>query len=447
MSEADAPETRSGWLREAVDLGRTVSIGLPPAAVAAWAVWRGEASPYGTAAICAGLGLSIVLALRSHSVLSRKLRTMTSVLASFREGDFSVRARGVLANPALSEVLRGLNELGDTLRDRRLGELEAWALLRKVLSEVDVVVVAVNDAGRVKLTNDAAARVFGEPASALLGRDAATLGLAELLAGDAPRVVTDPAPLARGRWELRRGVFRLSGEPHVLLVLSDMSGALRDQERDAWKRLIRVMGHEINNSLAPIQSISDSLQRVLALPARPDGWEQDATSGLSVISRRAEALGRFTTAYAKLARLPAPKLAEVLVARWVERAVALERRVRVEVEGGPDVSVQGDADQLDQLLINLLKNAVDAALETNGGVRVRWSVAGRSAVVVVEDDGPGLGDTANLFVPFFTTKPGGSGVGLLLARQIAEAHGGAVSLQGRADHVGAQAVVRLPLRS
>jgi len=450
MTAAEAPETRerprgADSLRALLDFGRLFGVALPPTATAAWLILQADPPPYGTGALAVSLVLSAFLAWRVESSMSRRLRTVASVLAAFREGDFSIRARDLRTNRLLSDVLGELNQLGDTLRDRRLGELEAWALLRKVLAEVDVVVLAFDDAGHVKLANDSAARVLGEHASALLGRDARTLGLGDLLGGDAPRIVTDPAPFGRGQWELRRGAFRLSGEPHVLVVLSDVSGALRDQERDAWKRLIRVMGHEINNSLAPIQSISESLQQTLA--ARPEGWDADAASGLSVISRRAGALGRFMTAYASLARLPPPKLLEVPVAKWVHRVAALERRMHVDIVGGPDVAVLGDDDQLDQLLINLLKNAVDAALETNGGVRVRWESAEPNVRLIVEDDGPGLGDTANLFVPFFTTKQGGTGVGLVLARQIAEAHGGAVSLCSRAGPLGvagADAVVRLP---
>ncbi len=459
MTGGPSPASHEGWFRELADVGRVFSVAFPVAAVAGWVVLRGEVPPSGPAALALGLALSATLAWRVDGSISRKLRTVASVLAAFREGDFSVRARDLKKNRLLSDLLAELNLLGDTLRDRRLGEIEAWALLRKVMAEVDVVVLAVDDEGRIKLANDAAARLLGEHAPTLLGREAAALGLGALLEGEVPRVVTDPAPLGRGRWELRRGAFRLSGEPHVLVVLSDVSGALRDQENDAWKRLIRVMGHEINNSLAPIQSISDSLQQVLAQPRRPDGWEADAASGLSVISRRAGALGRFMTAYAFLARLPPPRLGEVDVGGWVRRAAALERRMQVVVLGGPDVSVPGDEDQLDQLLINLLKNAVDAALEAiparepaldaplpRGGVRVRWDATEPTLTLVVEDDGPGLGDTANLFVPFFTTKPGGTGVGLVLARQIAEAHGGSVSLHPRGGASGAEAIVRLPLR-
>jgi nitrogen fixation/metabolism regulation signal transduction histidine kinase len=394
-----------------------------------------------------GLFVPTVVALWRRSHLSQRLATVSSVLAAYREGDFSIRARPARGDGLLDDVLREVNFLGDTLRGHRLGEMEAWALLRKVLSEVDVVVLAFNEAGHLKLANDAATRVLRKPAAAIVGRSASELGVDELLVGTAPRVVRDCSALEVGPWELRRGAFRLSGEPHALVVLSDVSSALREQEREAWKRLIRVMGHEINNSLAPIRSISDSLQHTLTADPRTDGWEEDVASGLSVIGRRAEALGRFMAAYAELARLPEPRRAEVDVGEWIARAVALERRVKIDVLGGPSVVLWADADQLDQLLINLLKNAAEASLERNGTVRVRWLVSERAVHVAVEDDGPGVTETSNLFVPFFTTKPGGSGIGLVLARQIAEAHGGSVSLITRSDRSGATAEVRLALRA
>jgi signal transduction histidine kinase len=156
-------------------------------------------------------------------------------------------------------------------------------------------------------------------------------------------------------------------------------------------------------------------------------------------------------AYARLARLPPPKLAAIDVASFVDRVVTLEKAHHIKVAAGPRLTIQGDADQLEQLLINLIRNAVDAARETSGGVTVGWQrlpgVVPPTLELWVEDEGPGLSNTGNLFVPFFTTKPGGSGIGLVLSRQIAEAHGGSLLLENRDDRQGCRASLRIPLHA
>jgi len=397
------------------------------------------------AALLATAGLSLALLLWMRSTVAQKLRTLSAVLSAYRRGDFSIRARIAGGGALFADVLGELNGLGGELREQRLSTIESWVLLRRVLSELDVVVLAFDEAGNVRLCNDAASRALGRPVATLVGKSAAALGIGELLTGEAPRVVRDSGWLGGGSWDLRRSGFRLEGTPHVLVALTDLGGALRLNEREAWKRLIRVLGHEINNSLAPIQSISENLLRKLGERERGDGWEKDLVDGLSIVNRRSGALGRFTASYAKLSRLPAPRLGTVGVEACVRRATALEQRLAVEIVGGPPVLVRADPDQMEQLLINLLKNAVDAALERAGGVRVSWSAKGANVELAIEDDGPGLPETANLFVPFFTTKPDGSGIGLALARQIADSHGGRLRLEPRSDASGARAVLELPL--
>jgi two-component system nitrogen regulation sensor histidine kinase NtrY len=236
-------------------------------------------------------------------------------------------------------------------------------------------------------------------------------------------------------------------------VLADVSRPLRDEERQAWQRLIRVIGHEINNSLAPIKSIAGSLESMLArdfagsdarFGSDPEAID-DMKRGLAIIAARSDSLSRFTTAYARLAKLPAPRLESVNVLALVRRIAAVETRLPIHVAGGPDAIIRADPDQLEQLLINLVHNASDAALQTGGSVTVGWKREGRSFELWIDDEGAGLTNASNLFVPFFTTKPGGSGIGLVLSRQIAEAHGGSLTLENRADRPGCRAFLRLPV--
>jgi signal transduction histidine kinase len=338
-----------------------------------------------------------------------------------------------------------MNALSATLREQRLGALEATALLRKVMAEIDVAIFAFDQAQKLRLVNRAGERLLAQPAERLLGASAGELGLAECLGEETPRTMQMNLPGGAGRFEAHHAVFRQGGLPHQLLVLTDLSRALREEERQAWQRLIRVLGHELNNSLAPIKSFAESLGTLIAREPKPGDWQDDMQRGLAVIAARAESLSRFTTAYARLAKLPSPALQPVDVTSWVGRVVGLEPRLPVQLEQGPAVTIRADVDQLEQLLINVVRNAVDAALETGGGVRLGWRKNHRHLEVWVRDDGPGLPNTTNLFVPFFTTKPQGSGIGLVLSRQIAEAHGGSLTVENRRDARGCEAVLRLPL--
>lgn len=387
----------------------------------------------------------LLLALALHDRVVRPLQTLANMLAAMREGDFSQRGRAAGADHPLGLALLEVNLLADTLRTQRLGALEATALLSTAMAEIDVAVFAVDEEERLRLVNAAGERLLARSSERLLGLTATEAGLGVVLSGEAPRVEAAHFPGGWGRWEIRRRVFRQQGRRHTLLVLADVTRALREEELLAWQRLVRVLSHEINNSLAPIKSIAGTLQNLLTRVPRPPDTEEDLASGLAVIGGRAEALARFMASYARLARLPAPEKEPMEVEAWVRRVVALETRVGVRVRPGPPTTIAADSAQLDQLLINLVRNAADASLETGGAVWVSWSSDDSSALVAVEDEGPGLGGTSNLFVPFFTTKPQGSGIGLVLSRQIAEAHGGSLVVENRTDGPGAVARVRLPI--
>jgi nitrogen fixation/metabolism regulation signal transduction histidine kinase len=227
-------------------------------------------------------------------------------------------------------------------------------------------------------------------------------------------------------------------------VLTDLSRTLREEERRAWQRLVRVLGHEMNNSLAPIKSLAGSLETLLRREPMPRDWKDDAESGLKSIASRADSLSRFMQAYTRLAKLPPPQKEDVDLGELVQRVANLEPRLKVQIVPGAKRQIHADAAQIEQVLINLVHNAVDAALETKGAVTIRWLEAGDCVEVIVRDEGEGIMNPTNLFVPFFTTKPGGSGIGLTLSRQIAEAHGGTLSLANRTDRAGAEAMLRLP---
>jgi len=376
----------------------------------------------------------------------RPLQTLANMQAALREGDFSIRARQDGAPDALTELMFEVNALSEALHEQRLGNLEASALLRTVMAEIDVAVFAFDSDQRLRITNRAGEKLIGLPIERAAGLTAAELEITDLFEGEATRTIERSFQGGSGRYSVKRSRFRQGGVPHDLIVIADLSRTLREEERQAWQRLVRVLGHELNNSLAPIKSIGQSLVDIIRRPTRASDWEDDMKRGLQIITERADALTRFMQDYSRLARLPKPQMRPLVAGELVERVAALEQRLPICVERGPYIQIAADADQLEQLLINLIRNAVDASQETQGEVCVGWETNGSQLSIWVKDEGPGISNPSNLFVPFFTTKQGGSGIGLALSRQIAEAHGGIITLQNRSTGRGCEARFTLPVR-
>src|SRR5688572_9694680 len=373
MGSDDGQPERSWLNHERRVFFTTLLAGGPALAVALFLLWRGDFSAklqWTLTLVLLGSWLGYAVALRERVV--RPLQMLSNMLAALREEDFSLRARGARVDDALGLALMEANILGETLREQRLGAFEATALLRTVMAEIDSAIYAFDGDGRLRLVNRSGTQLLGEPAERVLGRTAEELGLADYLDGDAPRAVTLTFPGAAGRWEVRRNSFRQGGRVHQMLVLTDLSRALREEERQAWQRLVRVLSHEINNSLAPIQSIAGSLIDILRIEPPPEDWREDLSGGLGLIRGRSAARGRFLSSFARPARLPAPQREPTDVGAWVRRVASLEPRLRVAVHPGPELEIEADGDQLDQLLINLIRNAADASLETGGGVDVGW---------------------------------------------------------------------------
>jgi two-component system, NtrC family, nitrogen regulation sensor histidine kinase NtrY len=420
--------------------------GLPGVVVALVFLWIGR---YGlnvqltlTCVIVAGW---VSFAAAARAVVLYKLRTLSNFLHTVAEGDYTLRMSEGSDKGVLGEVAREANMLGETLHERRVDAVEASALLRQVMAEIDVAVIAFDPDERLSLLNPQAEHLFGRPASHVLGKSARELRVSDLLHGEVPRIVELVTLGRAGRWELRRASFREKSLQHQLVVLSDLTRTLHEEERSAWRRLVQILQHEINNSLAPISSLAEMLGKLVTSEPRPEDWQEDLTKGLGVIAHRSEALNRFMLSYARLTRIPKPTRGPLKVSDWVERVVSLERRVPVRIVSGPDVVIQADSDQLDQLLINIVRNAADAVSGAPGHITVGWGINGQALDVWVEDDGPGLPDTDKLFTPFYSTKPKGAGIGLLMCRQIAETHEGTIHLENLKERRGCRAMVCLPL--
>lgn len=395
--------------------------------------------------IVAAATVMIVTYLRRGAIFP--LQTVTNLLGALREGDFSVRLRGD-RDGVLGELMLEANTLAGLLHQQRLAAQEANGLRDAVMAEIEVAILVFDPRERLILANRAAERLLGRSAEQWLGASAEELDLADCLGGDRSRTLTRDFQGATGRFALRRTLVRAGGEPHSLLAIANLSSALREEERIAWQRLIRVLGHELNNSLTPIKSIAGSLARQLGRLGEGEEARAELAYGLGLIEERAGSLARFLEGYSRIARLPPPRRQEVDVARLVASLAAFETRVPVKVLGGPAVELEADPDQLQQLLQNLLANAAEASLEKPGAapIEIAWRQEGTEMVLEIRDDGPGIANPANLFVPYFTTKNGGSGIGLVLCRQIAEAHEGSIRLVA-SEPGGCVAELRLPLKN
>src|SRR2546429_4526238 len=365
----------------------TVAAALPAIFVALALLWLGDYSAkvqWTLTILIVGCFAVFISSTREHTI--RPLQTMSNLLAALREGDYSIRARGAGGGNALGEVLLEINSLGESLRLKRLGVFDAPALLRTIMSKIAVAFFTFDPRRHLRLVNRAGETLLGQSMDKLLGKTASELSLDTCLEVSEDEPLTLNFPGGSGRWGIRRSTFREEGLPHELLVLTDLSRTLREEERIAWQRLVRVLGHELNNSLAPIKSVAGSLENLLRRDPLPTDWHEDARSGLNVIATRAEALSRFMEAYARLARLPPPLKEQMDIGEVVNRAANLEMRLPVQMQGGPAISIRADAGQVEQALINLLYNAAEASLPTRGAVTIGWKEAGDCVEIFVRDE-------------------------------------------------------------
>jgi len=380
-----------------------------------------------------------------YKLVARPWQVIANIVSSLKERDYTLRVRYPNIEDPMGLSFAELNSLADYMQNQRLDMIQTHELLFKILQEVEAAVLCFDQDEKLVMANEFARKLYKNDAKEALHGTVADLGLKEYFESNLQSAHEIDFPNRKSRWLVKRSSYRENGRPHTMLLVADLQGPLREEELDAWRKLIRVLGHELNNSMTPLKSMANSLTRILKRDPLPDDWKEDMTEGLTVIGRRVDGLSRFVTGYSELARIPLPQRVPFDVGEFMVRATVFDGRENISLVEGPSCSLVGDEGQLEQVMINLLKNAIEAVTSNDGDVVATWELGESEIRISILDDGHGLASDDNVFVPFFSTKTTGSGIGLALSRQIVEAHGGRLTLENRTDCSGCVATLALPL--
>lgn len=369
------------------------------------------------------------------------LQALSSLVEAIRGQDYSLRASRSLEEGALGDLCLQINLLSDQLQASHRGEEEMRSLLTKVVAQINVAIVAYDSHNRIRMINPSAAQLLGGKAQEFIDQSLADTALSALNYSEQSQLIDHDFPGGEGRWQVIWQQYRYRGQPGRLLFITDLQQVLSEEEARAWQRLIRVITHEINNSLTPISSITQTLLGDFA----ENVDNRDLVTGLQLIGERADHLASFVREYASLARPPTPQRKLFSLDAMLQRLGQLFEEKGITVQTGDgETNIFADPAQIEQLLINLVRNGIEASSGESSAVTLSYSFEAEICKILVTDEGSGISNPSNLFVPFYSTKAKGSGIGLVLCRQIAEAHGGALSLKNRDDSKGAIATLSLP---
>ena len=391
-----------------------------------------------------------------------QLQTSTNLMEAMIAGDYSMRARAHNVDGALGEFSHLINSLAETLTQHRLITREHQILLGTITSQIDVAIIALNSDDKITLMNPAAEKLFQCRFEQRQGAPIKVLGLQDVAQGSFRKVVEFELKHNKKKVYLHTDEYFDHGIKHQLIFITDIQHLLQEEERQAWQRLLRVLSHEINNSLAPIASISETLSNLVTKKIAPsadnihqegdnesdssndENLNENLIMGLGVIKECSHSLNAFIQQYQELYKLPKPNKSLFSLTKLLNNCAGLFTENSIECPS-KDLTIYADQTQLQQVLVNLLKNAIDAQQDcSHNTIIIKWQVNESQLAIEIIDNGTGINNMDNIFVPFYTTKKHGSGIGLVLSRQIITNHNGELSLKNRLDSQGVIAKILLP---
>ena len=408
-------------------------------------LWYFQASLYLVAVVAV---LLCFLSLYSITAIRRTaqfhFQSIHNLLDAVVRGDYSFRGAGARNDSAFGELVGTINALASTVQRQRLLSQESQHLVQKVVDQIDVAIIAWDEEDVIQLINPAARNLLVDVAGDGRGQPMPEeLAFVSELKVRQTQVRDLGFGGSQGRYRLHLEQFISEGHAHNLLFMTNLSSILRLEERRAWRNLVRVLSHEINNSLAPLKSFSNTLMTQIEKRESDPSLKQELLEGMQVIGRRADSLATFVQSYQKIARLPEPNKRELDIKPLIVQLSSLFRENSLKLKGD-SVTVAVDSGQIEQALINLIKNAAEAS-EEGAEILVSWFRDERYLVLTIEDHGEGIQNSENLFTPYYTTKPSGSGIGLVFCQQVVEAHGGYLQVGNRKAAGGCEARMGLPL--
>ncbi|SFD52768.1 sensor histidine kinase [Pseudoalteromonas denitrificans] len=382
-----------------------------------------------------------------HQISSYQFRSICNLLDAMIQGDYSLRARSSEGDSALNELVDSVNSLAKRLTKQRIESIESQFLLQTVIKHIDVATIALNSKNKLVFINPAAKKLLQFSSHTTEEVTLKQLEQLNLFKAGESKVMNLTFGQQQGKFNVHMEEFREAGKQHKLLFLTDVSSLLRIEERNAWQSLVRVISHEINNSLAPIASISETLKRLMSRQHNIEVHKENLVDGLTIIAQRTNNLKDFVNSYKQIAQLPEPKKSNIYILELLNKIIPLYQNSHIDIQTKDDMALFIDPVQIEQVLINLIKNAVESIKSTHkeGKIEVSWQVVQDRFQLLIKDQGAGISNPDNLFVPFYTTKKQGSGIGLVLCRQILEVHSGRLSLSNCTDQSGCLATVELPL--